>query len=146
MPDDLFRLRRGNDPVINQVTSASSRLHRPDVNHWRFIALFAATMLLAAVAQQLSLAIEGQPPEFSTPRFLLWMLLWLLAFSRPLAIHVIRCYQRYASDSTRCRCCHHPSCSEYTIICLYKYGILTTAAKAFKRLRNCGKNRGTDFP
>ncbi|MBU5417691.1 membrane protein insertion efficiency factor YidD [Anaerobutyricum soehngenii] len=61
-------------------------------------------------------------------------------------IWFIRVYQRYAKSETRLRCCYTPSCSEYAILALKKYGLVIGSIKAFKRLLRCGPPGGIDYP
>ncbi len=51
-----------------------------------------------------------------------------------LAIKTIECYQHYAKEETRRRCMCIPSCSEYAILCLKKYGFFHALLKIRKRL------------
>lgn len=146
MTDDSLIVKQCTDPHISRLTSSSSRLYRPTVNHWGFIMRVAVVVLLAAGSTVASLPVGESISQFSLRSFTLWICLWLLACSRPLLVYPVRCYQQYAPSSTRCRCGHVPSCSEYTIICFYKYGPVAGTAIALNRLRRCGKRSRLDFP
>ncbi|MGI6401706.1 MAG: membrane protein insertion efficiency factor YidD [Thermoguttaceae bacterium] len=61
-------------------------------------------------------------------------------------IWFIRVYQRYAKAETRLRCCYTPSCSEYAILALRKYGALIGGFKTVRRLLRCGPPGGIDYP
>lgn len=59
-------------------------------------------------------------------------------------IHV---YQKYAPESVRNKCRFEPSCSEYMILSLQKYGLVKGLTKGFKRIKRCNINDGGfDFP
>ncbi len=58
-------------------------------------------------------------------------------------ICIIKIYQRYAPESVRNKCRFEPSCSEYMILSINKYGML----KGFSRLKRCNTNGGGyDYP
>lgn len=56
------------------------------------------------------------------------------SYGRFLGIKTVECYQHYASKETRRRCLCVPSCSEYAILCLKKYGLIRALHKIRKRL------------
>lgn len=51
-------------------------------------------------------------------------------------IGIIRLYQRYADEEVRRRCIFKPTCSEYTILSLKKYGVTIGLYKGYDRLFN----------
>jgi len=53
------------------------------------------------------------------------------------AIAVIHFYQRFLSPFTGTSCRFYPSCSEYSIQALQKYGFLRGCCKTFARLLKC---------
>ena len=55
------------------------------------------------------------------------------------AVLIIRLYQLALSPILRrwLRCRFHPTCSEYAILALSKYGLLAGTAKAVRRLLRC---------
>lgn len=66
---------------------------------------------------------------------------------RDFLIFLIKLYQRFAPMSVRERCVFTPTCSDYAIISLKKYGIIVGGIKAIKRLKRCkNTNGGIDLP
>ena len=66
---------------------------------------------------------------------------------KDLMVFAIKLYQRFAPQHVRERCVFTPTCSDYTIISLNKYGIIVGGIRAIKRLRRCKyENGGYDFP
>lgn len=62
-------------------------------------------------------------------------------------IRLVQLYQRYASDEIRLRCVFTPSCSEYMILSIEKYGVIKGARKGLNRLQRCHlPNGGEDYP
>lgn len=55
-------------------------------------------------------------------------------YGRFLGIKVVECYQHYATEATRRKCKCVPSCSEYAVLCLKKYGLIKALLKIKKRL------------
>lgn len=59
----------------------------------------------------------------------------------------VRLYQRFAPLSLREKCLFEPSCSEYMIISIEKYGAVKGAVKGCKRISRCHyPNGGEDLP
>lgn len=59
----------------------------------------------------------------------------------------IRIYQRFAPDRIRNKCRFEPSCSEYMLLSIEKYGLLKGARRGVQRLKRCNIDHGGyDFP
>ena len=71
----------------------------------------------------------------------------VIVFLKRIIIFLVRVYQRFASDKRRERCRFEPSCSEYMILALEKYGLIKGLKKGISRLRRCKPpNGGFDPP
>jgi len=77
---------------------------------------------------------------------LLFYLLCVLINRRSLAIWLIRFYQYRAPADVRVKCVLMPSCSEYMIIAITKYGLVEGFRKGIDRLRRCGPPVQIDYP
>lgn len=55
---------------------------------------------------------------------------------KKILIFFIRCYQRYFSRYTP-HCLYKPSCSEYCILAIKKYGVIKGLKKFHKRINRC---------
>lgn len=53
---------------------------------------------------------------------------------KPALIGVIRLYQRYAPERVRRKCLFKPTCSEYAILAIEKYGVIRGLYKSYIRL------------
>ena len=53
---------------------------------------------------------------------------------KPAIIGAVRLYQRYAPEDVRRRCLFKPTCSEYTILAVQKYGVIRGLHKSYIRL------------
>ena len=67
---------------------------------------------------------------------------------KKISILSIELYQHYASVQTRSKCTLKPSCSEYTIMALKKYGLIKAFYKSYIRLfKTCkGDVYRIDYP
>lgn len=148
----------GGAPVVysDKPPSPKNPLNRPQVNYKKCVLAvlglilcvtvsFGACMLFLdkvaanyfsvnekTVAILFSVAIGIIYILFILKRALIWM------------VHV---YQRYAPDHVRLRCVFEPSCSEYMILSIKKYGSFVGVAKGIMRLLRCHPpNGGKDYP
>lgn len=76
-----------------------------------------------------------------------FVILYLALRMRSIIIWLIRFYQRYAPEDVRRMCHFVPSCSEYMVLAIEKYGVIRGINKGWKRLLRCyGDNGGIDMP
>ncbi|MBS3970983.1 MAG: membrane protein insertion efficiency factor YidD [Clostridia bacterium] len=54
-----------------------------------------------------------------------------------LLVKIIRLYQKYISPLFGRKCRFYPTCSQYTIEVLHKYGLVVALFKAIKRIIKC---------
>ena len=62
---------------------------------------------------------------------------YCLIMMKSILIFFISIYQRIAPKKLRCRCRFEPSCSEYTIKVIEKYGAYKGMIKGIKRINRC---------
>lgn len=67
---------------------------------------------------------------------------------KKLLIKTIRLYQRYMSPLKKPCCRFYPSCSQYAVMAIEKYGVLRGGFKAVLRILRCNPlfKGGIDFP
>lgn len=66
---------------------------------------------------------------------------------KKLLIKLIRYYQNHAPKELRDACLYTPSCSEYMILAIEKYGVIKGVLKGIKRILRCKPpNGGEDYP
>ena len=71
----------------------------------------------------------------------------LALFSKRFLIGLVHVYQKYAPESRRRMCLFKPTCSEYAILALNKYGSILGSIKTINRLRRCkGTKYHVDYP
>ncbi len=71
----------------------------------------------------------------------LWGIFLFLNLRRA-AICAVKIYQRYAPDALRNRCRYEPSCSQYMIISIEKYGFWRGIVRGFRRMKRCNTSGG----
>ena len=61
--------------------------------------------------------------------------------------NAILLYQKYAPEKMRRSCLFTPSCSEYMLLAIEKYGVFIGVYKGVRRLLRCHHpNGGEDYP
>lgn len=74
------------------------------------------------------------------------LFLYFLIRLKSVCIFFIRVYQRFAPEATRRRCVFTPTCSEYAISALQKYGVIRAVPKIINRLKRCHPPNGGNDP
>jgi putative component of membrane protein insertase Oxa1/YidC/SpoIIIJ protein YidD len=77
-----------------------------------------------------------------------WPLLifYTLLRIKRILLWLILVYQRFAPKHIRDACALTPSCSEYMILAIEKYGVFAGVAKGASRLKRCKGEEGEDYP
>lgn len=76
-----------------------------------------------------------------------FLCVYTLFRSPGIIIWTIRVYQHCAPDDIRLACVYEPSCSEYMILSIQKYGIIKGILRGIQRLKRCHlPNGGNDYP
>ena len=70
-----------------------------------------------------------------------------MSAARTVAVAPVRFYQRFVSPAIPQRCKYHPSCSQYAVTAIRRYGILRGLVLAGWRLLRCNpwSHGGVDF-
>lgn len=145
-----------NDPVINRFTAPEHKLYRPQINFIKAIGVtigvIGGTVGMSFIISMLFIDIGLLGFESQNQLQVFWgvygklqFLVFVIAL-KYILIWFIRVYQRYAKSEIRLRCCYTPSCSEYAVLALKKYGALIGSFKAIRRLLRCGPPGGIDYP
>lgn len=65
---------------------------------------------------------------------LLWFGIACFLVRKKAVISAVHLYQHYAPEHVRRRCLCKPTCSEYAILAVQKYGVLWGGYKTYRRL------------
>lgn len=132
-------------------------LIRPEI-HWWKVAVIAAAVLIADIFG--TCGVLYLLPQFAWYErigmavgwqfFIIFTVLCLVSIvilAKQIVIFTIRVYQRYASYDIRSSCVFIPNCSEYMILAIKKYGLISGIKRGFDRLNRCHPpNGGEDYP
>ncbi len=140
---DIDTLRRqlfGNE--ADPTSFGYKRIHiRPTV-HW--LKILANCLIPLGVLALLGwwLTLWGVGAGWAVGVCLVVLLGYCLLRGKDIAICMVRIYQRYAPESLRNKCRFEPSCSQYMVLSLQKYGLFKGLAKGIDRLKRCGPGDG----
>lgn len=119
-------------------------LRRPKIRYRNFI--IALVLFIAGLSGTIILG-NTYLPQHTCLISLGFSLIYLLIIGKRAVIWLVHYYQSKASDDTRLRCRFEPSCSEYMIKSVTKYGFLKGTFKGIKRVLRCrAPNGGIDYP
>lgn len=116
-------------------------LKRPRIN-WLQIVLQCTIPPLLAAGLYLLLRHFGVPAPWQVLIPAGMLLLWGIIRIKRCAICLVEIYQHFAPDAIRNKCRFEPSCSEYMILSLEKYGFVKGLGKGIGRLCRCNINHG----
>jgi putative component of membrane protein insertase Oxa1/YidC/SpoIIIJ protein YidD len=143
---DLFRNEYRRQKKLEKIV-LSRKLTRPQTKKWEVIVVFAIFLCLFVMAVFITTVTETN--TVYKILFLVGLLIFIFeVYFRFCLILTVKCYQHYASKEVRRRCLCVPSCSEYAIISLKKYPLISALIKIRKRLyKTCkGEEYKLDFP
>jgi putative component of membrane protein insertase Oxa1/YidC/SpoIIIJ protein YidD len=80
--------------------------------------------------------------------FILFITISVCFYARKIIVGLVMLYQHYAPEYMRRRCLLMPTCSEYMILAVEKYGVIRGMYKGINRLftRCCGNVYRIDYP
>lgn len=139
---DLF-----NDEQDPRSTAYIRKLKRPKVSLIKILLLFIFLPAVVLAALIVLLIHYGLPETTTVVIAAVILLAYILLTTKRMFINVIKLYQRYAPDSLRNKCRFEPSCSEYMILAIEKYGLIKGIQRGIERLKRCNiDGGGFDFP
>lgn len=121
-------------------------LERPKI-YWFRIFVHILLIIIAYIVLMKILFKCGITPIVSIVISCSLLLLYILFCMKKILVCSVRIYQHFAPDSIRMKCRFEPSCSQYMIMAIEKYGALRGLLLGLKRLNRCKiGNGGFDFP
>ncbi len=158
MEDFEFEYDVGGAPVIyNEAADTPyNPLNRPEIHYKKPIAAligFIAVVSGTFIFGRLFLGDFLSDYIGFNGKICTWILVAFLSFIyisvilKRALIWLVHLYQNKASDRTRLKCVFEPSCSEYMILSIKKYGSVIGVIKGIHRLFRCHPpNGGLDMP
>lgn len=148
----------GGAPVIyNEAQDTPyNPLNRPEIHYKKpiialigFIFVVSLSVLCShlflaeVISENTSLSVGASKLIVS----LLFSVIYIFVILKRALIWLVHLYQNKASDKTRLKCVFEPSCSEYMILSIKKYGSIIGVIKGICRLFRCHPpNGGIDMP
>ena len=135
---------RAVDLLIKELENTPKpRVPRPEIDWKRTIAVFL--LWLAPILAAWLLVPSAQP--YSGWIRAAAAVLMTCVMAKPLLRHAIMLYQRFAPQRIRSACVFEPTCSNYMLQAVEKYGFIRGVWKGIRRLLRCRyPNFGTDEP
>ena len=144
--DPLNQVLPSDDALDPRSPNYERTLVRPAIR-WRKIALFTIALILGTWCVHILLRLISVPPAISLYLCLTGALAAILLYLKRIIICLVRIYQHYAPAAIRNKCRFEPSCSQYMILSLQKYGLWKGLWKGIHRLWRCHKlDGGFDAP
>lgn len=103
--------------------------------------LFQWLGISSFLPDSISRFMTAHPTAFVLLLALFQFLLGGLIALKSAVIGAVRLYQRYAPENIRRRCLFKPTCSEYAILAVQKYGVIRGLYKTYVRLFKKCKGR-----
>lgn len=145
--------RKKNTYVFSDTDPRSINYNRvldfPDIN-WPILLLKIILPIPIAVCVYLFLKLL-----FDTFFSILIAIVSILVYSifniKSIILSSVKLYQQIAPRRIRMKCRFEPSCSQYMILAIEKYGVIKGVCKGIKRLSKCnnrgdGMRGGFDYP
>ena len=146
-------MKKEESTIVFPETDPRSRMYNrvlayPTIKYGRVLLQVAILAILLAVLFLLRQAFNIRC-AISIPVICL-LVCWTDNFKK-MIILAVQIYQVSAPKKIRMKCRFEPSCSQYFILAVEKYGTIKGVAKGIRRLSKCnsrgkGMNGGIDYP
>jgi putative component of membrane protein insertase Oxa1/YidC/SpoIIIJ protein YidD len=91
--------------------------------------------------------LEEEPILSCIIIFIFCLVIGVIILLKNMVIGFVHLYQHYSPDEVRRNCLFKPTCSEYMILAIEKYGLIKGVLKSFGRFRRChGETYSIDYP
>ena len=142
LPDmDVLKAALFGDPSDPKSPNYVRQLERPDIN-WLLVAAGIILPLLAAFAVAFFMYVAKVRLIYCILAVVAVLALCGILLARRAVITAVKIYQRFAPKSIREKCRFEPSCSQYMILAIEKYGLIRGVMKGIDRLRRCNVHGG----
>lgn len=134
--DTLGQVLLSDDALDPRSPNYKRTLIRP-VIQWKRIILFSAALIGGTCGMYLLLRLFSVPLATALCLCMIGALSVIAGCLKRILICLVRIYQRYAPAAIRNKCRFEPSCSQYMILSLQKYGLWKGLWKGIDRLKRC---------
>lgn len=124
------------------------QLVRPKIAWWRVLFwLLAPLLCIGGILFFFHFSEGAVPLPGQIALIAAFLLLYLFCTGKKAFLCAVRIYQRCAPAAMRMKCRFEPSCSQYMILSVEKYGLLKGVRRGIRRLRRCNiDGGGFDLP
>lgn len=161
--EEEFKIPKETDEIEAENYVLHKTLVRPSISIFTFIKylvmfLCCVTGLsffiyffliknLPAIAVNIENNIKNKPNTAILLIIIFSTIVTLILFLKNILIGLIHLYQKYSPEEKRRSCLFKPTCSEYAVLALNKYGIIRGIPKILDRFKRChGKTYRIDYP
>ena len=132
--------------MLEQEGSENKKIKRPNINSKKII--LKIVLILFIIIIVLTIVLYNKLNKFIVILLGIIILITLISITiKETVINLILLYQKFASEKLRSSCLFEPSCSEYMILAIEKYGFIKGFIKGIKRIFRCHyPNGGIDYP
>lgn len=134
----LFDEQPENDP---RSVYYKREFVRPEIP-WRRVTLWLAALVLIPLACVWVTSALSWAAVWCVLTAVGATLLYLVLSAKAVCLTAVRLYQRFAPESIRRKCRFEPSCSQYMIAAIEKYGVCKGVCKGIGRLKRCNIHDG----
>ena len=148
-----YCIKHINNPYLNKLLSPAANLYRPNLPYSQITTLSAILVLLTILCSLATIFLNAKTEVQHVVSnnqiiniFIFWFLITFAVASKYYLIFAVMVYQRFAKAEIRLKCCCYPSCSQYSIIALRKYGTIVGVYLTVKHCINCRPPGLKEFP
>ena len=142
------------DIALREMRSAEQsmreHIYRPEVNLkkgiWLAVLMIAVMVVWIIFSKRLTFYVPLKRYQIILALVVIYISL-VSIFAKSIVIWIVKVYQRYAPAKVRLSCRFEPTCSQYMLVAIDKYGIVKGVVKGIRRLLRCHPpNGGEDYP
>lgn len=139
------------DPYKNDPRSLNyKRVHNvPQINWIKFVLNITLPVFVIIIMYFFLVYFFGffENKSMVLLSLLLLYIIYICIRMKSIVIWVVKAYQHFAPIKIRDKCRFEPSCSEYMIMSVEKYGVIKGIKKGLNRIYRCShKDGGYDYP
>ena len=134
--------------MLEQEGSENKKIKRPNINSKKIILKIVLILFIEICIIILTIFLYNKLDKFIIILLGIIILITFISVTiKETVINLILLYQKFASEKLRNSCLFEPSCSEYMILAIEKYGFIKGFLKGIKRIFRCHyPNGGIDYP
>ena len=134
--------------MLEQEDSENKKIKRPNINSKKIILKIVLILFIEICIIILTIFLYNKLDKFIIILLGIIILITFISVTiKETVINLILLYQKFASEKLRSSCLFEPSCSEYMILAIEKYGFIKGFIKGIKRIFRCHyPNGGIDYP